>query len=772
MKQKLWTRRIIHFFILTFLLMMLVACNNKNNRFELLSLQGQAGLFSDERVQVSFGNKDLELYQTVYEDIKISFDVMDLDQGHANQMIINDMSVIPIQFNGYVTQFTKVTYEILGLNVKDGQLKLTFQTGENDFGHLDTFHIRNVNLQIGDEILWSDEFPEEDYLNETIKIGSNDLESNYRFGYRETKAFTFTVNDELMNGYGTLFDEIKPKYDVVKNGEPIVLNNPYAITVSHAIPNETVIEVPFNLNLEVENADDVLILLDGIEVSHDLSFDPTAWAPGEHRLVVLAKNDQGFVKTFEHTFVLANVSGSFTSGSDVSVYDLGIIKDGSDHKKEVIWDQSTPISSAFGETSGIAFQSTYDASSPYVLYEGSTLTNRTAYLQIFNYESFSWDTVSTHHAVDQSVFTLGYNFKDNSTSYVKYGVIDWRVLTKNTSTTKDISSYLYHFTDIQYMTQKLYQADGTVLGDEAEEAYLKIRNYFIDSYTNNQVIYTMMTGDFTQTLRNTHQEYQKVMEHLFNPLFEANFPFGVLAGNHDIGALSENQNGGNTAFDENLTYDIFGTYLGPDKFSSYPFFGGATENNKSHYDRLMLGDTMYTFIYMGWGSSFLGVSVSAVDIQYAQSVINQFPDDPVVLLTHNYMGNSGQRTSTGESVYASLVLPNPQVKLVFSGHVNGSSARTDYIDMDLDGLYDREVFQMLTNFQEDENLYGASFIRRIGLDLTNHQLHFDLYSPFFNDYDIFVSSKKDIIGKHKAFTYDYDITQSQSGLITYRVMSS
>jgi hypothetical protein len=134
------------------------------------------------------------------------------------------------------------------------------------------------------------------------------------------------------------------------------------------------------------------------------------------------------------------------------------------------------------------------------------------------------------------------------------------------------------------------------------------------------------------------------------------------------------------------------------------------------------------------------------------------------------MGNAGLRSGTGATLYASLVLPNPQVKMVLSGHINGSSSRIDLVDDNNDGLMDREIIQVLTNFQEEENLYGASFIRRLGLDFENRRLIFDLYSPFFNDYDVFVNDKKDFVGDHKAFYIDFDIEQNGYGLISYRVM--
>lgn len=765
-----WTRRILLVIILLISILFLVSCSTKNDRFELRTMQGQVGLFSDKLVPVSFENQAIELYKTVDEDIFLIFDVLDVDKNHQNKIMINDDFIMPLRFEGYHGQYKTVQYKLLGLHVQNGNMIVSIQTGANDLGHLDTFHVRNVTLKVGSDIFWSHEYPKDEYLNETLKIGSSQLTSNYRFGYTPQRTFTFQLPEEKMKGYGYLFAEEKASYALTKGKDQVVLDHLGFMDLSVNIEDHAHLTESFILDVNVSNAIQTEVFMDGIQIQQGLSFDKSAWSEGSHHLFIVSTNDKGYVKTFDRTFTLAPVSETFVASTDVKTFDYGVIRSETNHKNEVVWTQETPLQASFGKLSSTSFQSTANNERSIIRYEGSTLPNRTAYLQIFNHKTFAYDTVSTYFAIDETPFYLGFNYGNFKDLYVKYDKVDWRVVSENTTPMKLAETYLYHVTDIQYMTQKLYQASGTVLGDEAEEAYANMVSYMLQSYQQNRVLYTMMTGDFTQTLRNTHQEYQKVMTHFFNPLFDANYPFGVLAGNHDIGAVSENLNGGGQALDPYLTYDVFGTYLGADKFEKYSFFGGATANNKSHYDRIYLGNTIYTMIYIGWGSTLPGLNVSSVDIQYAQSVINLFPNDPVILLTHNYMGNAGLRSGTGATLYASLVLPNPQVKMVLSGHINGSSSRIDLVDDNNDGLMDREIIQVLTNFQEEENLYGASFIRRLGLDFENRRLIFDLYSPFFNDYDVFVNDKKDFVGDHKAFYIDFDIEQNGYGLISYRVM--
>ena len=243
-------------------------------------------------------------------------------------------------------------------------------------------------------------------------------------------------------------------------------------------------------------------------------------------------------------------------------------------------------------------------------------------------------------------------------------------------------------------------------------------------------------------------------------------PFGVLSGNHDIGALSEVSVDGINALDKDLYYDYFYQYLGRENFIETDYFTGDFENNRSHYDTLEVNGQNYLFLYLGWGSSFKGLHVSSKDIDYAKTVLASNPDKRVILLSHEYMNNRGVRTITGTYIFNELVSKYHNIDFVFSGHVNGSSKRVDLFDTDGDGINDRQVFQMLTNFQEEEQLYGATFIRRIRLNYINNQMFFDLYSPFFMDSDIYVSNNLDEVRKNRFFIYDYDLDNVGYGLLT------
>ena len=95
-----------------------------------------------------------------------------------------------------------------------------------------------------------------------------------------------------------------------------------------------------------------------------------------------------------------------------------------------------------------------------------------------------------------------------------------------------------------------------------------------------------------------------------------------------------------------------------------------------------------------------------------KSILEANPDKTVVLLVHNYMSGKGVRGLTGNYLYNQLVSQYKNIKFVFSGHVRGTFGKVDSFDDDGDGIKDRQVLQVVTNFQEEEELFGASWIRK------------------------------------------------------------
>ena len=62
----------------------------------------------------------------------------------------------------------------------------------------------------------------------------------------------------------------------------------------------------------------------------------------------------------------------------------------------------------------------------------------------------------------------------------------------------------------------------------------------------------------------------------YKKLDEAGLPYGVLAGNHDVGHLAGD-------------YTNYSTYFGEDRFINNQWYGESYKNNRAHYDLISVG---------------------------------------------------------------------------------------------------------------------------------------------------------------------------------------
>ncbi|XMB73057.1 metallophosphoesterase [Mycoplasmatota bacterium WC30] len=736
---------------------------------DLLHLNGQTGfIYKGDIDSAILDEHEYSLYSTIKENITIKYESLNLDNNYTNEIQIGDYRIDLESQSDIQLEFTKNEIEILGTNVRGSELVLNIKSGVNIFNTYDTFKLRNIRIEIGNLEIWSNEYNKDNYENTPLNFGSDDLSSNYRTNYTRTKTFTFNIPDELLKYTGTLLDiDQKSKiYYEIGNKRKLLTNDSY-LDFNVNIDDEDVIDSDFELQIDAsETITNVNAYMDGILIPNNLKFSANAWADGEHNLLVIAENEYGNILEKSYKFNLDSCQKS-DSSLEYNMFENGI---NLELKNEVsnLGEEITDIynwDSPFSKYAVQNFIITDNDDDKTIIWEGNAPEKRTLYMQIYNWQLSSYDTVSTSYQSGVEDVKLGFDYSGDVLSYLNDGKVYMRIVSQNIQTDFNTDTTLFHVTDTQYITQKGISSSSYISG-EAASALNSMSDYMIDQKNNEKLIYTMMTGDYVQSVSNGTKEWPFVMDEFFQPLINETVNFGVSSGNHDIGALSEISVNGVNALDSDLYYDYYNLYLGEDTFDYQPSYINNFQDNRSHYDEISINGVEYLFLYLGWGSSQFGIHVSSKDIDYAKSVLASHPDKTVVLLTHDYMGNEGNRTITGEYIYYTLVRKYFNIQFVFSGHVNGSSSRIDTFDTDGDGIKDRQVLQQLTNFQEEEELFGASYIRRINFDFTNNFMLFDIYSPYFNDADIYVSNHEDTVKDNRFFVYDYDLNNVEYGLHT------
>lgn len=284
--------------------------------------------------------------------------------------------------------------------------------------------------------------------------------------------------------------------------------------------------------------------------------------------------------------------------------------------------------------------------------------------------------------------------------------------------------------DTQYYSQSYPNIYGTMV------------NWIKDNQVEQKIKYVIHTGDLVDK---AYDEAQwNVADASMKVLDDANIPYGVLAGNHDVGHQTND-------------YSEYWKYFGADRFANQPTYGGTYDNNRGHYDLISSNGNDFIIVYMGWG-------LADDEIEWMNQVVKQYPERKAILAFHEYLLVSGNRAPIADKVYEKVIVPNKNVIAALSGHYHDAELKVDAIDDDGDGVADRNVYQMLADYQGAEE-GGQGYMRLLQFDMKNNKLHVKTYSPHmlnYNYYDPIANPGKDefsldldLEGKLKRVATDY-----------------
>jgi hypothetical protein len=245
-----------------------------------------------------------------------------------------------------------------------------------------------------------------------------------------------------------------------------------------------------------------------------------------------------------------------------------------------------------------------------------------------------------------------------------------------------------------------------------------------------QISYVFHLGDIVD--RNTDLEWSRALTAM-NQLDNV-VPYALATGNHDYGPT------GNARTRDTLLNDYFPF----DKAAAMPSFGGALEPGKldNTYHLVTVGGRNYVLLALEWGPRD-GV------INWANEVMQKYPDRYGILITHAYMNWNDRRydmseagnpanpqdfnphyygtaggVNDGEELWQKLVRKYPFV-MVFNGHVLADG--TGY----LASVTDRGTIchQMLSNYQFRPRLGGDGYMRLLEFLEDQQTVRVFTYSP-------------------------------------------
>ena len=254
--------------------------------------------------------------------------------------------------------------------------------------------------------------------------------------------------------------------------------------------------------------------------------------------------------------------------------------------------------------------------------------------------------------------------------------------------------------------------------------------WIADNKAGLNIQFVLHVGDIVDNPNSTTQ-WLRAQNSLH--LMDGVLPYFLALGNHEM----PNASGRDTT---NFNY-----YFPYSKYSALPQFGGVLESNKM--------DNVYYLITSG-GIDFLILSLEfgprdAV-LDWANSVVETYPDRKVIMLTHDYVydddtihGSSPTHIygpddpvygltdyNTGVQIWEKFVKKHSNMLFAFSGHVYRNDGAGLVVDIGENG---NTVYQMLSDFQHYSN-GGNGFLRFLEINPEEKFVKVRTYSPYLDQF--------------------------------------
>ncbi|HYJ38635.1 MAG TPA: metallophosphoesterase [Chitinophagaceae bacterium] len=292
-------------------------------------------------------------------------------------------------------------------------------------------------------------------------------------------------------------------------------------------------------------------------------------------------------------------------------------------------------------------------------------------------------------------------------------------------------------------SRNMHQARIVLLPDT--QTYAEKYPEVLDSQVNwiarnaRSIHFVLQQGDLTQN--NSEKEW-KIVKSAFSRL-NNKVPYVLAVGNHDMGSADGK-------FADVRDSRVYNSFFPITEMNKLPGFGGTAEEGKM--------DNVYYIFKTGkinWLVITLEFGPRNSILNWANGIINKYPNHAVIINTHSYMYSDSTRqgpgdnwrpqaygvgkdsgdaaVNDGEQIWEKLVKLHPNVKFVFSGHILNSGLGT-LVSINEAGY---PVYQMLANYQEGVKgsvKGGNGWLRILDMDFKNRTLKVSTYSPYINQH--------------------------------------
>ncbi len=729
-------------------------------------------------------------YAALEHEAYFAFEVSGINTYFQNGVTIGD-DVIHI-FDDWMAQWETITVPVDPDYLAIGENTITIRAGnkatpwEGDPGeNRDDYNLRNVRLVLADGTILMD--PNHQDPDNVLDMGDDGT-------YRIAEEFTFTISEDHTTSIAYTWDtteatdgqhtvELTDSEQTIQ--EEVLVDNT-APNIEATVENGQTYKGAFTIdaviNDEVSGMDSHFVELDGEEIEIPYGTSSGELSSGEHTVIITATDQVGNQGREEITFytveenpevpenlsdikdgeptLKVRVDDPMGDKVDVGFYQ-GFQYKPSDIDSVVSYQGASPVEppntnevdhSTLMEEQDISLVSEKDGEYlvndattefPYHRFDvtlddtvdeddmvelewnGNSLAGRKVTMYAWNVESSKWDIVDYQIAEEEDFILKG---NVDVASYRNDNQIQVMIQDEIPANRDEYDYTFVWMSDTQYYSESypyIYERQTEWIVEQQEE--LKIE-------------YVFHSGDLVDE---ADQEYQwDHADEYMRTLDDAEVPYGVLAGNHDVLQKTED-------------YSEYYKYFGEDRFADKPYYGGSYLNNRGHYDLISVNGNDYIMVYLGWGIDDEGIA-------WMNEVLSQHPDRTAILTFHEYLQATGTRHPLGEKLYEEVVLPNENVIAVLSGHYHEAQTLVDEIDDDGDGNPDRTVYQMLSDYQAGPE-GGQGYMRLLHFDKENNRIFVNTYSPYMDDYNYYDTDEHP---NKDEFIIDLDLTAKEKRVAT------
>ena len=276
--------------------------------------------------------------------------------------------------------------------------------------------------------------------------------------------------------------------------------------------------------------------------------------------------------------------------------------------------------------------------------------------------------------------------------------------------------------DTQFYARYGTEAAGDIFGDRYGTNPFEVQTEFLaEKHEKLGTQFVTHLGDVVDQPED--RASWDIADRAMQKLEEAGVNYSLLPGNHDLTMF-----GDKSAFTEYFPEERAkknSTYMGRmasteihDGGDGYAFPGQSVD---SEYHIFEAEGQEYLVLALGFRAN-------DETLEWAQQVINEHPDLPVILTAHEISGINGDGSTYfteeyGEHLWDKLIRKNDQIFLTIAGHHHGAGYHVEQNDAGHDVINILQDYQMAY-------LGGNGLMGQLQFDLTNNKLEMTAYSPW------------------------------------------